>query len=151
LAVGMATGLLGAGGGFLVVPALVLLGGMDMHKAVGTSLLVIALKSFAAYAGHASHLAIDLEITALVTVGAVTGSIVGGLFAHRIPAESLRKGFAVFVLIMAAYVTWREAGTLPTVMGALALALLLIGMVWKNTKQPRTNPNHEPKATTRTA
>lgn len=110
LAVGAATGLVGAGGGFLVVPALVLLGGMEMHKAVGTSLMVISLNSFSAYMGHASHVSVNLELAALVTGGAVIGSVVGGLFAHRVPAQTLRKGFGVFVLLMAFYVVWREVG-----------------------------------------
>jgi uncharacterized protein len=123
LAVGAATGLVGAGGGFLVVPALVLLGGMDMHKAVGTSLLVIALKSFAAYAGHAAHVSVDMKIALIVTGGAVAGSLVGGLLAPRIPATALRKGFAGFVLLMASYVVWRELGPTPALLGAAVLGL----------------------------
>ena len=67
LAVGAATGLVGAGGGFLVVPALVLLGGMDMRKAVGTSLLVIGAKSFAAFAGHVVHVSIDGHLVLIAT------------------------------------------------------------------------------------
>ncbi len=112
LAVGAATGLVGAGGGFLVVPALVLLGGMDMHKAVGTSLMVIALKSFAAFAGHAAHVSIDAELALVVTAVAVVGSVVGAALAKRVPAQLLRKVFAGFVLVMAGYVVWREAGLL---------------------------------------
>jgi uncharacterized membrane protein YfcA len=112
LAVGAATGLVGAGGGFLVVPALVLLGGMEMHKAVGTSLMVIALKSFAAFAGHAAHVSIDVELALLVTAAAVGGSVAGAALAKRVPAQLLRKVFAGFVLVMAGYVVWREAGLL---------------------------------------
>jgi uncharacterized membrane protein YfcA len=110
LAVGAATGLVGAGGGFLVVPALVLLGGMEMHKAVGTSLMVIALKSFAAFAGHVAHVSIDGELALMVTTAAVLGSGVGAAFASRVPAQQLRQVFAGFVLLMAGYVLWREAG-----------------------------------------
>ncbi|MCB9546972.1 MAG: sulfite exporter TauE/SafE family protein [Myxococcales bacterium] len=110
LVVGGATGLVGAGGGFLVVPALVLLGGMDMHRAIGTSLLVIGLKSFAAFAGHAAHVSIDYPLALLVTGAAVAGTFVGARLARGIPAEKLRKGFALFVLVMAGYVIWREAG-----------------------------------------
>ena len=110
IGVGMVTGLVGAGGGFLVVPALVLLGGMNMHKAVGTSLLVIFLKSFAGYAGYATHVTVDLETAGLVTAAAVAGSVVGGLFASRVQADSLRRIFAGFVLLMAVYVVWHEAG-----------------------------------------
>ena len=101
--VGAVTGLVGAGGGFLVVPALALLGGLPMKKAVGTSLLVIAMKSFAGYLGHASHVTIDAQLTAIVAASAVVGSLVGGIVASRVRPEVLRKGFAAFVLVMAAF------------------------------------------------
>ena len=124
LAVGGATGLVGAGGGFLVVPALVLLGGMEMHKAVGTSLMVIALKSFAAYAGHAAHVTVDMELAVMVTVVAVAGSLLGASLASRVPSAALRRVFAGFVLFMALYVVWREAGVVAAlvVVGAVASA-----------------------------
>ena len=126
LVVGGATGLVGAGGGFLVVPALVLLGGMEMHKAVGTSLMVIALKSFAAFAGHAAHVSIDVQLALVVTVAAVAGSIGGAALAKRVPAQMLRKVFAGFVLVMAGYVVWREAGLMPAA-GVLLLSLATLG------------------------
>ncbi len=113
LAVGALTGLVGAGGGFMVVPALVLLGGMEMHKAVGTSLVVIALKSFAAFAGYAAHVQIDLELAGAVTAAAVAGTVVGARFAAQVPAATLRKGFAWFVLLMAGFVLLQEAGIWP--------------------------------------
>jgi uncharacterized membrane protein YfcA len=138
LVVGGATGLVGAGGGFLVVPALVLLGGMEMHRAVGTSLLVIALKSFSAFAGHAAHVSIDWQLAGLVTAAAVIGSFAGARIAHRIAAETLRKGFASFVLLMAAYVIWREAGTLPAVAALSVSAGFLAVMLRK--KETRTTP-----------
>lgn len=102
LVVGAVTGLVGAGGGFLVVPALVLLGGVDMRVAVGTSLLVIAMKSGAGYLGHASHVQIDVPLTVLVSTSAVLGSLLGAAFAQRIPQQMLRQGFAAFVLVMGA-------------------------------------------------
>lgn len=108
LVVGVVTGLVGAGGGFLVVPALNLLGGLPMRKAVGTSLLVIALKGFAGYAGHAAHIDIDLGLAALVSVSAVVGSVLGGRLTSLIAPETLRKGFAVFVLVMAIFVLAKE-------------------------------------------
>jgi uncharacterized membrane protein YfcA len=104
LVVGVVTGLVGAGGGFLVVPALALLGGLPMQKAVGTSLLVIAMKSFAGYAGHAAHVDIQLSLAGAVSGAAVVGSVLGGQLAQRIPAEALRKGFAGFVLVMGIFV-----------------------------------------------
>lgn len=102
--VGVVTGLVGAGGGFLVVPALALLGGLPMPKAVGTSLLVIALKSVAGYAGHAAHVAVDLELAALVSAAAVVGSFAGSRMATVVPPDALRRGFAGFVLVMACFV-----------------------------------------------
>lgn len=126
LVVGGATGLVGAGGGFLVVPALVLLGGMEMHKAVGTSLMVIALKSFAAFAGHAAHVSIDVKIAFVVTGAAVLGSMAGSVFSKRITAQLLRQIFAGFVLLMAGYVVWREAGLMPAA-GVLLLSLATLG------------------------
>jgi len=108
LVVGAATGLVGAGGGFLVVPALVLLGGLSMKEAIGTSLVVIALKSAAGFAGHATHIAIDPGLTATFTAVAAVGSLVGATLSTRIPAESLRKGFASFILVIAAVMIWRE-------------------------------------------
>lgn len=106
--VGVVTGLIGAGGGFLIVPALVLLGGMPMRKAVATSLLVIALKSFAGFAGHMSHVAIDWSLVSLVAAMAVAGSLAGSLLASRVPEALLRRVFAWFVLVMATFVLSRE-------------------------------------------
>jgi uncharacterized membrane protein YfcA len=108
LVVGVVTGLVGAGGGFLVVPALVLLGGLAMHQAVGTSLLVIALKSFAGYAGHAAHVDIDLQLAGMVSSAAVLGSILGGRLARMVAADMLRRGFAGFVLVMGAFVLYQQ-------------------------------------------
>lgn len=102
--VGLVTGIVGAGGGFLVVPALVLLGGLPMATAVGTSLLVIALKSFAALAGYLTAVQIDWGLAAAVTALALVGSVIGGWLAGRIDPDRLRKGFGVFVLAMAVFV-----------------------------------------------
>ncbi len=102
LVVGAVTGLVGAGGGFLVVPALVVLGGLAMHEAVGTSLLVIAMKSIAGYAGYAGHVDLDWALLAPLAGTAVAGSVVGVLLSRRIAADALRRVFAGFVLAMAA-------------------------------------------------
>jgi hypothetical protein len=106
--VGAVTGLVGAGGGFLVVPALLLLGGLPMNIAVGTSLVVIAMKSFAGLAGYLGHIEIDWALAAMVTATAVAGSVVGGLLAARVPQEMLRKSFAWFVVMMAVYMLGRQ-------------------------------------------
>ena len=107
--VGMVTGMVGAGGGFLVVPALVFLGGLQMTEAIGTSLMVISMKCFAGYIGHASHAHIDLHLTILVTVSAVVGSFAGGFCADLLPQAVLRKAFAVFVLVIGTLQLWKES------------------------------------------
>lgn len=107
-AVGSVTGLLGAGGGFLIVPALVLLGQLEMPVAVGTSLVVISMSSFSGLASRLGHVSISWSLTAMVTAAAVIGTIVGGQLADRVSAASLRKGFGVLVLGMAALVLGKE-------------------------------------------
>ena len=138
--VGAVTGLVGAGGGFLVVPALVLLGGMEMHKAVGTSLMVIALKSFAAFAGHAAHVSIDLQLALVVTAAAVAGSIGGAAFSRRVPAQILRKIFAGFVLVMAGYVVWREAGPALAASVLFVASSVLAWRRWRSVQEPLGRP-----------
>ncbi len=97
---GLVTGTVGAGGGFLVVPALVLLGGLPMAAAVGTSLLVIAMNSAAGLAGHLHAVRLDWPFALAVTAAAVAGSVVGGLLSGRIPQDRLRTAFGWFVLAM---------------------------------------------------
>lgn len=109
VAVGALTGLVGVGGGFLIVPALVLLGGLSIHLAIGTSLLIIAMKSFAGfwkYLEVLAHqgLALDWPVLLGVTAVGVAGSLLGNLLANRIRAERLRSGFAIFLLLMGAYI-----------------------------------------------
>lgn len=99
--VGALTGLVGAGGGFMVVPALVLFGGLDMRKAVGTSTLVIAMKSFAAFGGYAEHVAIDWALAGSLTAFALVGSVIGASLVHRVCPQKLRRGFGIFVLAVA--------------------------------------------------
>ncbi|MET7403690.1 sulfite exporter TauE/SafE family protein [Dactylosporangium sp. NPDC005572] len=111
VAVGLVTGLVGAGGGFLVVPALVLLGGLPMPVAVGTSLVVIAMQSLAGFAGHLSGAGIDWTLAAAVTAAAIAGSLAGARLAGRVPAEMLRKAFgwsvaALGVLILGRQLPW---------------------------------------------
>lgn len=108
LVVGVVTGLVGAGGGFLVVPALALMGGLGMKEAVGSSLVVIALKSFAGFAGYASHAHIDWKLTGIVAVAAIAGSFGGARIARHVPPETLRKGFAVFVVAMAVFLLFKQ-------------------------------------------
>ncbi|MEU8119203.1 sulfite exporter TauE/SafE family protein [Spirillospora sp. NPDC049024] len=107
--VGLVTGLVGAGGGFLVVPALVLLGGLSMPVAVGTSLLVIAMKSFAGLAGYLSSVHIDWPLTLAVTAAAVLGGLAGSRLAGRVDPQRLRQAFGWFVLVMAGVVVSQQA------------------------------------------
>jgi uncharacterized membrane protein YfcA len=108
IVVGVLTGIVGVGGGFLIVPALVLLSGLPMKKAVGTSLVVVAAKSFAGFAGYLGAVAIDYTLMAAFTAIAVAGSFLGGGLSHRMSPESTRKGFAVFLVIVAGYIVVRE-------------------------------------------
>lgn len=101
--VGVLTGFLGVGGGFLIVPALVTFGGLSIKDAVGTSLLVIFLNCVAGLIGHASHSAFDWRLTILVTALAVSGTVGGTLLSHRIEARNLQKVFAVFVFAVAVF------------------------------------------------
>lgn len=130
LAVGAVTGLVGAGGGFLVVPVLILLGGLAMPAAVGTSLLVIAMKSFAGLSGYLTSVSLDWGLVGAVTALAVVGSLVGALLTSRVPEAALRKGFGVFVLFMGVFVLAKE---LPDPLGLVlaaamaSLAALVLG------------------------
>jgi uncharacterized membrane protein YfcA len=108
LFVGFVTGLVGAGGGFLVVPALVFFAGFDMRRAIGTSALVVTMKSFAGFAGYATHVQVDMGLALGITAAAVVGSVVGVALVNRIPAARLRRIFGAFVLAMAVYVLARE-------------------------------------------
>lgn len=110
LAVGGFTGLVGAGGGFLVVPVLNLMGGLSMRSAIGTSLLVISMKSFAGFAGHIQHVSIDTTLAVVVTTAAIVGSFVGVGLTKRISPATLRRGFGFFVLAMAAFILYKEVG-----------------------------------------
>lgn len=101
--VGVLTGFLGVGGGFLVVPALVLFGGLRMKEAVGTSLLVIFLNCIAGLAGHASQGAFDWSLTFLVMSLAVGGAGLGTIFSHRLAAHRLQSMFAYLVLAVAVF------------------------------------------------
>ena len=110
--VGAVTGIVGAGGGFLVVPALALLGGLPMHAAVGTSLLVISLKCFAALGGYASHVPVDLRTAAIVSVLAIVGTLLGSRLSRRVSGEQLQFGFGIFVLVIASVLVMVEGSAL---------------------------------------
>jgi uncharacterized protein len=101
--VGVLTGFLGVGGGFLIVPALVLFGGLQMKEAIGTSLLVIFLNCVAGLIGHASQGAFDWSLTFLVMVLAVGGALIGTILSHKLAARRLQTVFAYLVLVVAVF------------------------------------------------
>jgi uncharacterized membrane protein YfcA len=113
LVVGAVTGLVGAGGGFLVVPALMFLGGLPMRQAIGTSLMVIAMKSFAGFAGYASFVTLDYGLVAAFVVAAVAGTLFGSLLTGFLKAAQLRRGFAWFVLVMGLFILGQKTGLIP--------------------------------------
>jgi uncharacterized membrane protein YfcA len=109
LAVGLLAGFVGAGGGFLIVPALVSIGKLDMRQAVGTSLFVIALQSLLGVLGDFKALAqMDFILFSIVAVLAVMGMSLGTLFRKRISQSKLKLGFGFFVLVMGGLILFQE-------------------------------------------
>lgn len=108
IVVGVVTGMVGVGGGFLIVPALVLLSGLPMKHAVGTSLVIVSAKSFAGFAGYMGAVAIDYSLMAAFTGIAVAGSFAGSAVSKWMSADGLKKGFAVFLVLVATYIVVRE-------------------------------------------
>ncbi|HSP41267.1 MAG TPA: sulfite exporter TauE/SafE family protein [Luteolibacter sp.] len=102
--VGVLTGFLGVGGGFLLVPALVKFARLPLPLATGTSLAIIACNSAAGFAGHLGTGAIDWKIAATFSIIAAAGVVIGGKFAGLLPQRTLRRGFALLVLLTAAFV-----------------------------------------------
>ncbi len=113
LFVGVITGLVGVGGGFLIVPALVLLGGLTIHTAVATSLVIIALKSYSGFYKYLDvldqqNLELDWKTLMLVTGLGIVGSFAGARIANRMPQDKLKKGFGFFLIVMGIYILVRS-------------------------------------------
>lgn len=108
IGIGFITGLLGAGGGFLLIPTLVLLVGLPMKEAVGTSLFIIALNSLIGFTGDLGHFEIDWKFLIVVTLIAIIGIFIGGWLGKKIHGDKLKKGFGWFVLIMGIYIIVKE-------------------------------------------
>lgn len=109
LLVGSITGLVGAGGGFLIVPALVLLSGLSMKKAIGTSLVIIALKSLIGFTGDLeSGMAIDYKFMLIFSAFAIGGIIIGSNLTKLVPNEKLKPAFGWFVLVMGILILVKE-------------------------------------------
>ena len=107
LLVGVLTGFFGVGGGFLIVPALVLVLGLPMRLAVGTSLVVIAINALTALIGHLQYGDIDLVVTLLFVLGGAVGSILGSRLSGKLNEQRLRIGFAGLIVLVAGYILVR--------------------------------------------
>lgn len=108
IVVGILTGIVGAGGGFLIIPALVLLAKLPMKKAVATSLMIIAIKSLIGFIGDVENIAIDWTFLLVFTGLAVAGIFIGLYLNKFIDGKKLKKGFGWFVLIMGVYIVLKE-------------------------------------------
>lgn len=113
LLIGVLTGFVGVGGGFILVPALVLLVGLPIHVAIGTSLTIIVLNSASGFVRYLDVLGevglrVDWQLVGVFGAVGVVGSIIGNRIGARVPRQQLRRGFAVFLVVMAAYILWRS-------------------------------------------
>ena len=108
LLIGFITGLLGAGGGFLIIPALILFVKLPMKRAIGTSLVIIAINSIFGFLFSLKETPLDWKILLLFTLLSIAGIYTGSLFAEKVPGRRLKKWFGWFVGIMGAYIILRE-------------------------------------------
>lgn len=106
--VGGLTGLVGAGGGFLIIPALVLFAGLEMKTAIGTSLIIISAKSLIGFLGDVSNYQIDWQLILIFSALAIVGIFLGSFLSTRIDGPKLKKGFGWFVLVMGAGILLKE-------------------------------------------
>ena len=106
--VGVITGIVGAGGGFLIIPALVLLAKLPMKMAVGTSLLIIAAKSLIGFLGDLSTQTIDWQMLLIFTSLSIVGIFIGSALSKKINEKILKTGFGWFVLVMGIYIITKE-------------------------------------------
>lgn len=104
--VGILTGFLGVGGGFLIVPALVMLVGLPMRQAVGTSLIVIAMNSLAGFLGHLNGMEIDLTVVTIFVATGIIGSLFGSRLSKLIKPDQLRTSFAAFVMLLGVFLLY---------------------------------------------
>ncbi|WP_016952606.1 sulfite exporter TauE/SafE family protein [Anabaena sp. PCC 7108] len=104
LGVGVLTGLVGVGGGFAIVPALVLLGKVPIKKAIGTSLLIIIFNSISGFLGYVGHVPLNWNLILSFIIAASLGTIPGAYFAQFVPAQKLQKTFGYFLLAVASVV-----------------------------------------------
>lgn len=110
LVVGVMTGFFGVGGGFLIVPALVLVLGYPMRMAIGTSLVIIAINSAAGLLAQVGSGTVDLSLAALFIAGGLAGAAAGGRLADRVDDRRLARGFALFIVAVAVFLIGANAG-----------------------------------------
>jgi uncharacterized protein len=125
--VGLLSGLVGAGGGFLIVPALTVFGGIAMRQAIGTSLFVIALQAAAGFAGHVSSAELDWPLVLAVTTAAVAGGFGGARLAAKVSSAALRRAFAWLVIVMGLFMFAKELP--PAAAFAAGTATLLAAFI----------------------
>lgn len=106
--IGIVAGTVGAGGGFLIIPALVLFANISMKEAVGTSLFIVAIQSLFGFLGDANNPLIDWPLLVTFSAIAVVGIFIGIFLTRFIPDHNLKKGFGYFVLLMALYILTKE-------------------------------------------
>jgi hypothetical protein len=115
IAVGLLTGVVGVGGGFLIVPALVLLGGLPMKQAIGTSLLVIAFNSASGFVGYLGQVHVAWGVMGAFTAIAVAGIFVGAWLVRFVSQATLKRAFAVFLVLMGVFILYQNRAVfLPT-------------------------------------
>lgn len=125
LAVGLLTGIVGIGGGFLVVPALVVLARVSMKQAVGTSLLVIAMNSVSGFAGYLGQVTLPWGFMAGFTAVAVAGILAGTYLVRFVSQAALKQAFAAFLVVMGAFILYKNRASLqpaPAVASGAAIA-----------------------------
>ena len=106
--VGIVTGIVGVGGGFLIVPALVLLAGIKMKQAVGTSLLIISLKSFSGFYGYLNQVEVPWQFLGIFVIFTAIGILIGNKLVDHISNRKLKKGFAIFLVIMGIFILYKN-------------------------------------------
>jgi uncharacterized membrane protein YfcA len=107
--VGILTGIVGVGGGFMIVPALVLLTKIPMKKAIGTSLLIISFKSFAGFAGYLGQVTIPWTFLMQFSFFTIIGILIGSHLVQYVSSEKLKKSFAIFLVIMGVFILYKNA------------------------------------------
>jgi uncharacterized membrane protein YfcA len=108
LAVGVLTALIGAGGGFLIVPSLVLMANVPVKEAVGSSLLIIAMNAASGVAGYLGQVPFDWTLIGWFTTLAAVGAVTGTRFMRRLPAARIKQGFAIMILVLGSYLVIRR-------------------------------------------